>query len=51
MHRYYALIELVLVFGLVLAFAFFQLRSLKKLERERLARQAEEKAAEPEERK
>lgn len=42
MHAYLALIELVFVFGMVLVFAIWQLRSLKKLERERQAREAEE---------
>jgi hypothetical protein len=37
-------IEFVFLFGLVFGFCFWQLRALKKLERERLAREREEAA-------
>lgn len=35
--RYYGLVELVLVMALVLGFAFWQLRELKQLEKQRRA--------------
>ncbi len=41
--RYYGLVEMLLSFGVVLAFCFWQLRSVAKAKRKRLERERAER--------